>query len=196
MSTPRRQDDDATLALIDQAQKGDEKAFVELYVQYKNLINKLCSLYRSDAVAVDDLYSEASIAFWKAVENYLPGSGGVTFGQYAQVCIRNRLLDCLHKWQKVNNTVSLDTDEVAKIHADAESDPAHYVLEQEQYLEFYKRMEQVLSEGEKEIWMLFITGMTASEIAEKLGRNKKSVENAIFRARVKLREAILHPDNA
>ena len=50
-------------------------------------------------------------------------------------------------------------------------------------------MEAVLSPAEREIWMLFISGMTAGQIAAQLKTNRKSVENALFRSRKKLRES-------
>ena len=50
-------------------------------------------------------------------------------------------------------------------------------------------MEAVLSSAEREVWMLFISGLTAPQIAAQLGVGKKSVENTLYRARKKLRES-------
>ena len=43
--------------------------------------------------------------------------------------------------------------------------------------------------AEREVWMLFISGLTAPQIAAQLGVGKKSVENTLYRARKKLRES-------
>ena len=75
--------------------------------------------------------------------------------------------------------------------AGAESDPAHYFLEQEQYDALQARVRETLSSREQQIWIRFVGGYSAGEIAEELGCEKKSVENAIFRARRKLRQMLL-----
>ena len=75
--------------------------------------------------------------------------------------------------------------------AGAESDPAHYFLEQEQYDALQARVRETLSSREQQIWIRFVGGYSAGEIAEELGCENKSVENAIFRARRKLRQMLL-----
>ena len=196
MSTPRQQEDSATLELIRKVQGGDHDAFTSLFIKYEHLISHMCVQYESDAPSKEELFSEAMLAFWNAVRKFDVGQKGVTFGLYARICIRNRLYDCLNQWQKRKPTVSLDEEEIVGIHADEDSDPAHYIVEQEQYLELQKRIERVLSAEEKKVWMLFIAGLTAAQIAEQIGKDRKSVENAIFRARRKLREEISRSDNS
>lgn len=190
MNNKHAHKDTETLALLRLAQSGDETAFSELFAQYANLIDAQCAQHAADAPSEEELRSEAIAAFWRAVCKFDTEQSAVTFGLYAQICIGNQLISCLRKWKRMGKTVSFDDDGIASLGADERSNPAYYVLEQEQYLELHRKMEQALSKGERRVWLRFIAGRTAAEIAEELGKDKKSVENTIFRARKKLRAAI------
>ncbi len=190
MSNEKEQRDCATLALLRLAQSGDEAAFSELFTKYANLIDAQCEQYKADAPSEQELRSEVIAAFWHAACKFDTEQSAVTFGLYAQICIRNQLISSLRKWRRMGRSVSLDDGDLAALGADERSNPAYYVLEKEQYLELHQKMEQALSKGERQVWLRFIAGRTASEIAAELGKDKKSVENAIFRARKKLRAAI------
>ena len=190
MSNQQNRQDHEVLNLIRRAQTGDEAAFSELFEQYAHLIDAQCEQYRADAPSEQELRSEVIAAFWHAASKYDTEQASVTFGLYAQICIGNQLISCLRKWRRMSKPVSLNSAEVEALGADEESNPAYYVLEKEQYLSLHQKMEDLLSKGERQIWLLFISGRTALEIAQMLGKDKKSVENAIFRARKKLRAAL------
>ena len=193
MSSPRQQNSPATIELIRKAQAGDDTAFTELYAKYYGLIEARCRSFLSThqlPFDPEELQSEAGLALWKAVLNYNLNEGDVTFGLYAQVCITNQLISYFRKQRQMIRIVHLDTSQMAEIPAGEESDPARHVMEQEQYAMLQKLMERVLSKGEQEVWFRFVAGRTAAEIADELGFDKRSVENAIFRARRKLRRAI------
>lgn len=194
MSKPDSSDIEASVSLVRRAQSGDEMAFSKLFGQYSPLIDSVCARYLSDAPSEQELRSEAIAAFWSAIRSYdLGQQQNVTFGLYAQICLSNRMISCIRKWKRIKPMLSLDSDCATEVGADAESNPAHYVVEQEKYLELRHRMELLLSPKERQVWMLFIEGHTANEIADKLGTEKKDVENAVFRARKKLRQHIPPP---
>ncbi len=187
METQRKQERPEVLSLIVKTQAGDEVAFSELFSLYTNLIDSQCHQYAEGAPSEQELRSEAIAAFWHAACKYDTAQAEVTFGLYARICISNQLISCQRKWRRMSPPISLDTEEMETLGADEKSDPAYYVLEREGYLALQKRMEAVLSPAEKQIWLLFVTGRTAAEIAAELQKDKRSVENAIFRARKKLR---------
>ena len=54
------------------------------------------------------------------------------------------------------------------------------------------RLEEVLSPYENRIWWLYVSGQTAAQIAKAIGREERSVQNAIYRIRKKLRLALPH----
>ena len=179
-----------TSELVRRAQEGDEAAFARLVEQYTPLIDSVCDQYSADAPSEQELLSEAFSAFWGAVRSFDDSQSSVTFGLYAKICLNRRIADCLRKQKRIKPILSLDSDLIAEPEADEDSNPAHYVMERENYLELMQKMELLLSQKERQIWLLFVEGNTASEIANQLDIEKKDAENAIFRARKKLRQHI------
>ncbi len=180
---------DRVARLIRSAQDGSESAFEELFRSYHPMIARLVDKYATEGVPEAELWSDAIDAFSAAVTHFDPEQAGVTFGLYAQICIGNRLISAWRAFRRVTSPVSLDEIDPDSLQAGEESNPAHSVMEAERYADLCRKMEAILSPAEREVWMLFISGLTAGQIAEQLGTDRKSVENALFRSRRKLRES-------
>ena len=67
------------------------------------------------------------------------------------------------------------------------------VLEEERCKMLYESVRNTLSAYENRIWWLYLSGRTAKNIAQELNTDEKSVQNAIYRIRRKLRAAISYP---
>ena len=190
MDQKKQPHDQSVSELVRRAQEGDEAAFSQLFDQYSPLLESFCSRHAADAPSEQELRSEVIAAFWDAIQAFDTQRESVTFGLYAKVCLGHRMTDCLRKWKKIKPLLSLDSDEIAQRDADEDSNPAHYVVQQENYLELIRKTELFLSPKERRVWLLFVEGNTAAEIAKELKIEKKDAENAIFRARKKLRQRI------
>lgn len=173
--------------LIRQAQAGEDEAFAALYRGYTPLLDRLIAKFTACGIPEAELRSVAMEAFTAAVKRFDPEQSDVTFGLYVRICIGNRLVSAQRAYRRVSETVSWDGIDPDTLRAGDESDPSHYIMEAERYADLCRKMEAVLSPAEREVWMLFISGLTAGQIAERLKTNQKAVENALFRARRKLR---------
>ena len=180
------------------AKSGNQDAFERLLDEYRPLI---CSLV-SEAVKehpfsisdYEDLYQEALILFYRALKKYDTKQDVVAFGLFAKICIRNGLKTQAKKLQKRLSMLSLEDDETTKITDELNSEkPGDRLMEEESYLQLYDCVRTTLSSYENRIWWLYLSGRTAKEIAVQLEKNEKSVQNAIFRIRRKLRNVIPHP---
>ncbi len=172
------------------ARSGDQRAFEVLLEQYTPLVDSMAASHAEragDSALREDFRQEACIAFYHAVAHYEPSA--VTFGTYAKECIRNRLISCLRSLRKQSTVVSLEEDGEK---AD-ESDPASRIVEEENYQALYRRIESALSPYENRVWWLYLSGRSAKEIAQRLGETERSVQNAVYRIRKKLRETIPNP---
>jgi RNA polymerase sporulation-specific sigma factor len=58
------------------------------------------------------------------------------------------------------------------------------------YENLLKIIQKSLSNYEYKIWRLYLSGFSTSEIANQLNTDSKSVSNAIYRIRVKLKTSI------
>lgn len=178
--------------LILRAQKNQEEAFEELLSRYTPLIESLTSQFAASVPFLqdrEDLRQEAVLGFYKALTRFDASQQEVQFGLYAKECIRNRLISYLRSLKKHEKLCLLEDDSSEKLE-DAEEDPANRLVEQESYAALYERIHQALSPYENRVWWMYTSGRTASEIAARVERDEKSVQNAIYRIRRKLRSVI------
>lgn len=180
--------------LLHKARAGDQRAFDALLAQYMPIIEHQLSGIRSRYTSVTpedekDLRQEAYLAFYRATARYDVTQHEVSFGLYAKICIENGLISALRKIKP--STLPLDMDALLSLpDADVESDPTRRVREQEDYEALCRTVVGVLSPYENQIWQRYVAGATAAGIAEQLGKDTRSVHNAIYRIRHKLRRAI------
>ena len=182
----------ALRSLIQSAQNGDQDAFEELLDRYTPLIDSMVYNQRivQDLTVQDceDHRQEAVLAFYRALMHYDTAQNEVQFGLFAKLCIKNALYSHLRKLKRRQDL--LLEDQTGAICEDPEGDPANRVMAEESYLELSRTIHDVLSEYENQIWWLYLSGRTAKEIADHLGRDERSVQNAVYRIRKKLRTVI------
>jgi RNA polymerase sporulation-specific sigma factor len=184
----------AVSRLLCAARKGDQQAFDELLTQYMPIIEHQLSGIRSkySAVTIEDekdLRQEAYLAFYRATASYDVTQHEVSFGLYAKICVENGLISALRKMKP--SVLPLDMETLSAIPDwGKESDPTRRVREQEDYEALCRTIAGVLSPYENQIWQRYIAGATAARIAEQMGKDTRSVHNAIYRIRHKLRRVI------
>ena len=179
-------------SLIRAAQQNDDNAFEELLNRYTPLIESVTLQFATQNTSSqdrEDLRQEAILGFYKALTRFDTEQNEVQFGLYAKECIRNRLISYMRTEKKRVRVFPLESEESADI-ADAEQDPVNRLVEQENYLALYDQICRSLSPYENRVWWMYLSGRTAAEIGEQLGKDAKSVQNAVYRIRRKLREVI------
>lgn len=180
--------------LILQARKGDQQAFEQLLDLYTPLIDSMTAKFCTALSAQDgeDLRQEALVAFYHAVSSFRVEQTEVQFGLYAKDCIRNRLISHLRTLKKHEHIVFLDDEEsTTSLKTEDDSNPAKRLMDEEAYLALYRQVKQTLSEYENRVWWLYLSGRTAKDIADSMQTEEKSVQNALYRIRKKLRSAIV-----
>ncbi len=190
-----RTDSQELTVLIFQAKQGKQDAFERLLENYRPLISSLVKSTVSEFPFSDsdyeDLYQEAAILFFRAIQHYDTEQDDVAFGLYAKICIRNGLLTLAKKLGRRPQPLPLEGEETVE---PAESgDLSDRLVEEESYRALHASIRASLTPYENRVWWLYLAGRTAKEIAAQLGRDEKSVQNAVFRIRRKLRTVIPHP---
>ena len=177
------------ISLIERVRTGDQVSFSKLVEMYTPLIMSLVfKFYDEDIVGMnkDDLHQEAVLRFYNSILSYDIEQSEVEFGLYAKICISNALVSQLRLHKKHNAeqpTESLNTVFNVK---DIE-DPADKILEEERVKALYSLIRKNLSPYEYRIWQLYVAGYTAKNIGAVVDADEKSVNNAIYRIRKKLR---------
>lgn len=194
MSSPQANlSHDVLIGLIQAAKAGDQSAFEALLEQYVPLIDSMTERFggsfRSEQDK-EDLRQEAIICFYRAMMRFDTEQEKVRFGLYAKECIRNGLISSLRVLKKHEHVVLWDGESHLDAAVEPNEDPASEILEDEAYLEVSRQICNALSPYENRIWWLYLAGRTAKEIASLTGREERSVQNAIYRIRKKLRTII------
>ncbi len=175
--------------LICAVRGGDQSAFVELLGQYKPLIDSLVSKFVSDeaySLYRDDLRQEASVVFYNSILAYDLEQTEVEFGLYSKICIYNALVSQLRSLKK-KEAEPIDQIPDSLFGSDTSDDPSARILEQERISSIYSVIRTTLSDFEYTVWQLYVAGRSAADIARQLDIDQKSVANAVYRIRKKLR---------
>ena len=95
------------------------------------------------------------------------------------------------KHSPLNEGISLEDafnqeESQAQVVSEFSSSAEEQVLAKESANEFLQSITQVLSAFERKVLSLFLDGYPYNDIAEKLGKSEKSVDNAVQRIRKKM----------
>lgn len=169
------------------AASGKAEAEDELIGRYANLVKKCCRPLFLAGGDSEDLIQEGMLGLLSAVRTF-EKTGGASFSTYAEKCIKNRLFSAVKRDGKggnriLNDSVPID-DEVLSQRGSRELEDL--IINREYTEELILKIESGLSRFEKRVMELYLEGMSYSEIALRLGKREKSVDNAVQRVRKKL----------
>ena len=153
---------DEQLALA--AQKGDSAATRTLLEKYKNAVRGTARSFFLEGGDTEDLVQEGMIGLYLAVTDYK--EGGMSFKNFAY------------------EGVPLPDGEGKDI--PATGDPESFLIAGEEAEEFWGKVRRALSASEYETLVLYMEGLSVSDIAARRGVPVKSADNAVQRAKKKI----------
>ena len=188
--------------------QGDEKALDFLLEKYKSLARKIARSYFLVGAESEDIIQEAMLGLYSACRTF--DTNYSSFKSFASLCITRAVQTAVKKANRLKNkmlneSISLssqgsivfdgkDDEEDVSLYIPSETlDPEDALLIEERNKEFNKIINENLSNKEKKVLVLYLNGLSYVQIAEKLGENTKSVDNAISRTKKKL-EKLLEND--
>lgn len=173
--------------------KTDKAAAAVLISRFSKLIFVKSEIFAGSQAESDDLYQEGMISLLKAIEAF-DMCKGVKFSTFAEVCIINRMRSFSKKSVRdMSFAERVDEDEAKDTLSDEET-PESIFFYKEFFSELWKDICSVLSLTELNVLTLCVQGLSYRSAAEKLGMTEKSVDNAMQRARKKIR-AVMHDTN-
>jgi len=178
-------------ALIKGVRNGDGVAFEQLLCRYTPLLDAAVARFANTEHTrpyVDDLKQEATLVFYNAILNYDVDNESVEFGLYAKICVTNALISQLRILSRVKTEQLPENVEGAEYAVHDE--PAHALIENESLERIDGIIKGNLSAFEYRVWCLYASGKTARDIGALVGKSEKSVSNAVYRIRKKLRELL------
>lgn len=176
--------------LLADVRAGKEAAFVRLTELYDALLHDRAAAFSRNLHEAEDAYQEACLALYRAALRYREGEG-VTFGLFAKICINNALTAI---YRKASRRMTADGAPVDLVPFEEDrfiTEFADPMVEEENAEQLLSQVRNELSVYERKVFGLYIIeGMSSGEIAKQLGRDEKSVKNAIFRLLCKLRKRL------
>lgn len=168
--------------VLAEVKRGSSEAFERLCGTYDPLIRSMAERYSrmtdaGDSKLREDFVQDARLALYSAAMNYNPGD--VTFGLYAKICIRNALVSELRRIERKRRAEIKAASVGTLVHEDVLSE---FSADTAKYLE-------LMSPFERQVLELYVDGLKVGKIASKLGRSSKSVSNAVYRIKEKLKSA-------
>ncbi len=193
--------------LIDRLRRGESAITDYICDKYKNLVRSKAKSMFILGADNDDLIQEGMIGLFKAVRDYDMGRDA-SFYTFAELCISRQMYTAVQaakrrKHLPLNTYVSLDSKgsfsgeeerespNLAEVLADrVEMNPEELFLDKERVAYLEKTIEEELSDFERQVLDLYMTGMSYTEIAKVLGRDGKATDNALQRLKAKIRKKL------
>ena len=186
---------DAINALVMAARNGDDAAYSRLLELYEPLIisivkNALSFLPPGENEYAEEFRQEADIKFYEAILSYNTEQNNTSFGLYAKICLKNKMISLLRSYSARRKVAGGDISGVNGPDTMTAPDPCELIAGEEEAKILLEKAESILSPLEKSVFSLYTDGKKTHEIASELSITKKTVENAVYRIKKKLRKIL------
>ena len=181
----------------DKNDHGDNNEIMDYILEkYKPLVRKKTNALYLIGGENDDLIQEGMIGLLAAIKTF-NNSKGAQFKTYAQTCINNSIQTALRKFNRkkdipIGSVIEYAEEEIPEENGVISAED--YYIAGESVSMLANTLKENLSEYENEVLRLHIVGCNYSEIAKRLSKTPKSVDNALQRIKKKLSTVNLKTD--
>ncbi len=182
------------------AQNGSEEALEHIIIRYRNFVYQKANKFFLVGSERDDLVQEGMIGLYEAVKAFCDGK--TSFRSFAGICVRRQMISAIktatrNKHKPLNSYISLNNEDFSCDSTtslidspNAPQNPEAIVIDKENLDGIETKIANALSKLELEVLMHYLNGLSYQEIAAAIGKEVKSVDNAIFRVKRKIENAI------
>jgi len=189
------------LQLVLKARNGDSQALDALMRRYTTFVRLKASSYFLAGGDSDDLLQEGLIGLYKAVRDFRPDKE-TSFRSFAELCVTRQIITAIKtatrfKHAPLNTYISFSHTPSGQ-EADSECtlgdalpgprvhDPAICVISTEELQSLVFCLGTSLSPLESDALRLYLEGSSYEEMAEELGCDTKTIDNALQRVKRKI----------
>ncbi len=170
--------------LLKKAQNGDEQACHKLLAAYTSMVRARV-LHYSPQGEHDDFFQEGMFALYSAIQDYNFSCG---FSTFSKLCVDRRLIGVLRRRNLKRNVPQDHVVCLTDLVYSLADNPEEQFISKEQEALFWECAKTALSELEFEILKTYVDCGSISETAKTLSKELKTVNNALFRMRTKLKK--------
>ena len=145
----------------------------------------LTTAKRCPSADFDDLYSDGLMGLLKAIR-YYDEKKGASFATFASLCVDTSMKTCVAKALKISPANKDDDFDFDSLQDEGKSTD-DIIIDKEQNGEFYKKLGEILTDKEMAVLDMYLRHYSYQQIGETLGIKEKSVDNALQRAKSKIK---------
>src|SRR5665648_692984 len=192
-------DDDETLVRL--AKAGNPEATKRLLTKYHHFVRMKAKSYFIAGGDTDDLIQEGYIGFYKAIRDYRT-EREASFRSFAELCVTRQIITAIktasrQKHSPLNTYLSFshcpagsggydDRTLADMIPSGRTSDPVMQVISREELESLTDCLQRLLSPLEGQVLRHYLEGHSYEVIAEMIGHDTKTVDNALQRIKRKV----------
>ncbi|MGL4796488.1 MAG: RNA polymerase sporulation sigma factor SigH [Paraclostridium sp.] len=194
--------------MVLKASNGDTIALEHIITKYKNFVKAKAKSYFLVGADKEDIIQEGMIGLYKAIRDF-DGNKTNSFKCFAEICITRQIITAIktatrQKHIPLNSYVSLNKpiyDEESDrtlldiIAASIITDPEELIISKEELKNIESKMNEILSKLELEVLELYLNGKSYQYIADRIGRDVKSIDNALQRVKRKMEKYLENRNN-
>lgn len=188
------------LRLVVRARNGDERSMDQLIRKYQSFVRLKASSYFLAGGDADDLIQEGLVGLYKAVRDFRADKE-TSFRSFAELCITRQIITAIktatrYKHSVLNSYVSFSQTPAGQDEGDTTvgdalpgpsvDDPAICVISTEELESLVFCLGTGLSSLESSSLRLYLEGLSYDEMAEELGCDTKTIDNALQRVKRKI----------
>ncbi|NCU17569.1 RNA polymerase sporulation sigma factor SigH [Bacillus sp. P1(2020)] len=185
--------------IVELVHNGNSEALDYLIHKFRQFVRVKARSYFLIGADREDIVQEGMIGLFKAIRDYKDDKS-TSFKAFAELCVTRQIITAIktatrQKHIPLNSYISLD-----KPVFDEESDrtlmdmltgsqslnPEELIISQEEFDSIELKMNELLSDLEREVLALYLDGQSYQEISDELNRHVKSIDNALQRVKRKL----------
>ena len=186
--------------LVGFAKAGDSEATRRVLVRYRQFVRMKANSYFLAGGDGDDLIQEGYIGLYKAIRDYEYGRN-TSFRSFAELCVTRQIITAIktasrQKHVPLNTYLSFShspssSDYESRTLADIipsgrASDPVQQVISSEEVFSLTDCLVRLLSPLESLVLKYYLEGNSYEAIAERIGHDTKTVDNALQRVKRKV----------
>ncbi len=162
---------------------GDDTGLTEIIRQYKDGLTLYINSYVNNIFTAEDLMEDT---FFKLAAKKPRFSGKSSFKTWLYAIARNIALDYIRKNSKISDT---SIDDLSNYIAEESTIEREYLIKEQEIL-LHRTMRKLKSEYFQVLYLVYFEGFTNEEIARIMKKNKRQVENLIYRAKGTLKSEL------
>lgn len=185
--------------------KEDASAMDYLLNKYNTVVKQETRTMYLLGGETEDLIQEGMIGLFQAVQRFDPARQ-VKFSTFARLCIDRKLYTAVtasnrKKNDALNYAMSIDDDKETdsgvsytlgeSLMSDQDTNPESYIIAEENRTDLERLLAGCLSKMEYQVISYYRNGISYTEIAQKMNRTPKAIDNAIQRARNKIHSQLV-----